>query len=199
MSETISRMYGTYEKAAQAAAELKSSGFEDVHLVSRNDGGKGTPKTTEAIVAAIVDAYVLRQHAKVYAEGVSKGGTLVTVHAPFGSAAQATEIVDGFDPIPTGLPEPERNYASWDEATPISCLFHVPVLLDESETFSKFWNVPPLITEELLFSGAIGVPLLMDGSSSFSSAFGVPTIVNGASPLSSLFHLPLLYKSSTAS
>jgi len=40
---------------------------------------------------------------------------------------------------------------AWDEATPMSCILHMPVLLDDAVPFSKFWNVSPLASGRFRF------------------------------------------------
>ncbi|WP_204276917.1 hypothetical protein, partial [Escherichia coli] len=83
--------------------------------------GDSVGASIDEIVAAIIKGYVLKSHARVYAEGISKGGSLVTVHAPFGGAARAMRILDKFSPIDSGISEPESHVMEWDEATPMSC------------------------------------------------------------------------------
>ena len=193
MSQTISRMYGTPEQAASAKSALEEEDYSDVHLVS----GESAGASIDEIVAAIIKGNVLKSHARVYAEGISQGGSLVTVHAPFGGAAMATRILDRFGPIESGISEPESLIMSWDEATPMSCILQMPVLMDDPVPFSSFWNVPPLSGGSFSLSSLLGIPLLTK-TVSRSTSFGVPLLSNNATPLSSLLGLPALSKRASA-
>ena len=194
MTQTITRMYGSHEHAADAVKELKSAHFPSgsVHLVSAADvkdtaPGKGGE---DPITAAVMKAYVLKAHAKVYAEGIRKGGTLVTVHAPFGSADEAMEILDRHGPIDSGVPEPPRSYLVWEDAAPVSSVFMLPVLSKNRTPFSSFWNVP---TRK--HGHTIKVKQIAHGN--LSSSLGLPHLTrNNPAPLSNLVGAPLLAKQS---
>jgi BCD family chlorophyll transporter-like MFS transporter len=190
MTQTITRMYGSQDQAQAAAAALKANFFQDVYLVTGTDGG--APKSLDDITAAITQGYVLKAHAQVYAAGVSRGGVLVTVHAPFGSGGRATDILDSHDPIDSGLPPEPSTAMPWDEATPMSCILQMPVLLDEAKAFEGFWNMLPLVTKSGAPSGCCGLKLLTDADASLSGAVGMTMLSDNPAPLSSLFKLPLL-------
>jgi hypothetical protein len=187
MSQTICRIYKTPEQAARAKAALEDEDYSDVHLVSAANAG--TP--IDDIVAAITAGRVLRSDARIYAERISKGGSLVTVHAPFSGGARAARILGKFAPIDSGISEPENRLMPWDEATPMSCILQMPVLLQDAAPFSRFWNVAPLARNSFSLSGLFGLPLLTEAVSR-SSSFGIPLLSNNPAPLSSLLRLPTL-------
>ena len=91
MSHEISRMYATGEAAGNAAAELEEEGFDEVHVVHPPVAREGSNIPVSAIAAQIAQGNVLLADARIYAEGVAKGGSLVTVHAPFGSGKKAAQ------------------------------------------------------------------------------------------------------------
>ena len=205
MTQTISRMYEFPEQAAQAKAALKKADYPNVHLVSAA-GMADAP--FDDIVAAIARGNVLTAHARIYAAGIAKGGSLVTVHAQFGSAIDAIRILDRFEPIDSGIPEPESHASLWNEATPLSSLLQLPVLINEAAPYSTFWNLPALSDPSSSLSRLLGLPLLKNfgsRSTSFglpllknfgprSTSFGIPLLSDQPAPLSSLLGLPTLTK-----
>jgi hypothetical protein len=199
MSQVVSRMYGSHEAATRAVAELKDYGFAHVNLVAGAGDGKAgngvSDRSHDEIVAAIMKGHVLKADARVYAAGVARGGTLVSVRAPFGSAVQAMQVMNEFDPIDSGVPDPAYPGELWNDESPMSSLLHVPVLLDDSQTFSRFWNVRPLIDSHRSVSSCLGLPSLSKPSMAVSEVMGFPLLASNATHFSSLFHLPLLMRS----
>ena len=193
MSQTISRMYETPGQAANAKAALEQEDYSDVHLVS----GESAGASIDEIVAAITKGNVLKSYARVYAEGISKGRSLVTVHAPFGGAARAARILGKFNPVESGISEPESQLMLWDDATPMSCILQMPVLLEDPVPFSTFWNVPPLAGGSFSLSSLFGIPLLTKAASR-STSFGIPLLSRNAAPLSSLLGIPTISRSRSA-
>ncbi|WP_035643205.1 hypothetical protein [Bradyrhizobium sp. ORS 375] len=187
MSQTICRMYATPAQAASAKAALEREGYNEVYLVASDNVGE----SIDDIVAAITRGYVLKAHARVYAQTISRGGSLVTVHAPFTGGGRATRILDNFSPIDSGIAEPESHVMPWNEATPMSCILQIPVLLDNPTPFASFWNVPPLSSSTFSLSALLGMPLLKRFGPAASS-FGLPLLSRDPAPLSSLLRLPTL-------
>lgn len=189
MSQTISRIYKTPGQAASAKAALEEEYFSDVHLVSGDNAGA----SIDEITAAITKGNVLKSDARVYAARIKEGGSLVTAHAPFGSAAKAIRILDKFNPIDFGISEPASDLMPWDEATPISCALQMPVLMDDHAPFSRFWNVPTLTGGSFALSSLFAIPLLSRFGPR-SSSFGIELLSSNPTPLSSLLSLPTLSK-----
>ena len=187
MSQTISRMYASHDQALRAAHDLRTNRldrFDSVHVVSRDDAPDAD---ADAITASIMKGYVLKAHAKVYAKRIQQGGALVTVHAPFGTAVAAMQILDKYGPIDGGVAEPEDRLPAWDDATPVSCALSLPVLLDNDSSFSKFWSLPLLLTPS-----ATAVPKRTHSSAPFTGTFGMALLSNKPTILSSLLGLPVL-------
>jgi len=190
MSQTIARLYDSAERANAAAHELRNNRivvFDDVHVIS---GGAGA--STDGIVEAITKALVLKAHARIYAQGVKLGGALVVVHAPFGCAVDAIEILQSHGPIESGVPDGREAPIGWDDAAPCSSALHLRVLLDDSDSFSKFWNVPPLVKSGATTGSALGLTEVKPSRGPFSPTIGLPLLSNKASILSSMLGLPVL-------
>ena len=195
MSQTINRMYESHARASAAADELRTNRFNrfgDVHVVSRSAGDADA--SLDGIVAEVMKGYVLKSHARVLAQHIQRGGTLVTVHAPFGSSVAAMQILDRHGPIESGVPDHSDPAVAWDEAAPLSSALQMPVLLKDSATFSKFWNVPAISKQGGTTSAALGLPEISDARGPFTGSFGMSLISNKATPLSSMLGLPLLTK-----
>lgn len=192
MSQEITRMYGSLEDAENAVAALAEDGFTEVHLVAgTKPSKKANGRAPEDIAADIMKGMVLKEHAMVYAEGIARGGSLVTAHAPFGSARKVMAIMDEFGPIESGVTEEEDNLPIWDEATPVSCALAMPVLMDDGAVFSRFLGMPVLTSSHFSISEKLGLPIVSRDTPKTSS-FGFPLLSNSAAPLSSMLGLPTL-------
>lgn len=201
MTQTINRMYDSLGRANQAAAELRTNRFvrfADVYVTTSTggvgpDGAAGAAALpAEGIVAALMKAYVLKAHAKVFAEGIQRGGTLVTVHAPFGTAVDAITILESFGPVDSGVPDDRDPPVPWDEAAPCSSTLGLRVLLPDSATFSRFWNLPVLSRRGGTTCSWLGVRELSDSSKPFTGTFGMALLTNQPTWLSSKLGLPVL-------
>jgi len=201
MTQTISRMYGNLAQASRAADELRAKGYKNVFMVagSSPSGGDAAAEAAagdyDRIVKSITDGFVWKPHAMVYAKGVSKGGSLVTVHAPFGTARNAQTILDRHSPIESGLVEPVEPTCAWDEAVPVSSALQMPVLLKTQRPMEVICNVPSVVKASNGLSKWLGFPLLAKEIAPFSKMIGMPLLSKSATPLSSRFGLPLLSKS----
>jgi hypothetical protein len=191
MSHEISRMFATAEAARAAASELAEEGFDDVHVVNPPTNPDAP---VSAIAAQIALGRVLLSDARIYAAGVAKGGSLVTVHAPFGFGMLATSVLESHGPIASGLPDPEPARL-WDEATPLSSAFALDVLFRDPTPASRVMGIPPLFGTDCSFSGAFGMPLLSSDPAPLSSLVGMATLSRKGTPLSSLIGMPLLTRS----
>ncbi len=61
--------------------------------------GAGIGAATGGIVGALIDLGVDEDYAGYYAEGVRRGGTLVTVHVDDNMADRVENILDGYNPV----------------------------------------------------------------------------------------------------
>jgi hypothetical protein len=194
MTQTISRMYASLADAKKAAAELKDNLYQDVYVVGREADPAAPPASHDSIVSELMKGHVLKAAAQIYAKGISRGGALVTVHAPFGTAKQAMEIMDSHNPIDSGVADPTEPPYSWDDATPISSLFQMPLLTKTQLPFESFWNVSSLTSKASPFSSMLGMPLLTSGPGLMSGSMGMPLLSKSATPFSSMLRMPTLTK-----
>lgn len=207
MTQTINRMYGTRIQGMRAADELKARGFKDVHVF---DGAKPiqpasdhedpaasapAPRSGASLLVEMRKAYILDSHARVYADRVSLGGTLVTVHALFGTALEATNVLDSFDPIDSGVPEPVFESYAWNEKIPLSSALQIKTLTKTKLPFETIWNVPSVTRKPTFFSKLLGFSLLTSSKTPFSSLLGLTLLSRDATPLSTQLGFPLLVKS----
>jgi hypothetical protein len=197
-------MYANPQTATAATEALKAAGFDEreTFLVAYG-GGHGresnSPDTNlDAVTADIMAAHVLKAHARIYAEGVSRGGSLVVVHAIFGQGALATRILDSFDPIDSGLAQPRETLRAWDEATPLSSMLGLDVLLDQPTPFSAFWNLPVLADKMEYISRTLHIPMLANHAASLSRTIGLPTLIRHSGSWSEKFGLPVLWRRRSA-
>ena len=194
MSQAIHRMYDSHERATRAAAELAADRFGRFTEVFVCSQAAGSGASADEIVASLMKAHVLKAHARVYAERVLRGQALVTVHAPFGAALTALNMLQRHGPADSGVADAMEPYLPWDEGTPLSNLLGLRVLLADSDTFSRFWNVPALSRQGATTSSALGLPELSASRGPFTGTFGLSLISHKATPLSSLLGLPVLKK-----
>jgi hypothetical protein len=193
MSNEISRMFADQSSAEAAVAELQDEGFDEIHVVHGPVAKKATKSSIQDIALQIARGNVLMADALIYAEGVAKGKSLVTVHAPFGRGRKADVIMAAYDPVPSGMPESEHE-PIWDEATPLSCALHMPVLLNDATPLSRFWNVAPLTRDSYSLSGLFGLSLLSESGDPGTGRWGFPFLSDNPAPLSSMLGLPVLSK-----
>ena len=193
MTQTIHRMYATADVAAVVVKDLMANGFDgdEVHVVGHGDFEPGKNSSDE-VVTAITKGNVLRADAVILAEGIQKGGTLVTVHAVFGAAVKALDILDSHGPVSSGLPSRRHPAPTWDEAAPLSSAIMMPVALDDPTIFATYSGLPTLLDSDCSASACVGMPLLNDSKFSLSAMFGMPLLSNNSTPLSSMFKIPLL-------
>ena len=227
MTQTISRIYSSRENAAAAVKELKGTGFRDcpMNVVPPLDGnatdGEPAGIPEDQIVASIMRGEVVARHAAVYADGVREGGTVVSVRAPFGSAAAATTIMEKHSPTETGLedqgyektpPDPAAPLSSacgWTvlsgNPTPLSSMLGLPVLSsrrsppkpdrdlpDNPAPFSKRISMRVLSDKPAILSERFGWRLLLKNSASLSGRLGWPLLSGNQKAPQKRFGLPLL-------
>lgn len=190
MAQTIIRAFDSLERAQAAAAELENNralAYKDVHVVAA-----GPDAGPDSLTEALCRVMVLKAQARAVAAALPSSGAVVVVHAPFGTARMAIEMLDKRDPIDAGLPEERSLGPGWDDATPMSCALGMPVLLSEGASFSKFWGLPLLVRSGRTTSSGFGLRELKATPARWSHSLGLPLLSNKAAPLSSMLGLPLL-------
>jgi hypothetical protein len=191
--QTISRLYATEEKARKAWDELKRRGYRDLHLFTPPAlaEGESPAPASQKLHEEMKKAYILGDHAVVYAEKVVKGLSLVTVHAPFSGGGVAKATLDRHGPIDSGIQEPSDPVHLWDETSPLSSALRMPLLSQTEHPFETVTGIPSLTRCEYMF----GRPALTDDPAPFSSMIGMPLLSNNPTPLSSMLGMAVLMKS----
>ena len=202
MTQTISRTYRSPADAEAAVDELKRTGFSERAI------GTVPPAphaAEDSILQSITGAGVAPSHAKVYADALRHGETLVSIRAPFGFAALATSVLEKFHPTETGLGEQGYEKAPPDPAAPFSSACGWPVLSDNpaplssalgwhvlSERQSKRVSDAGLVHSPAPFSRMLGLKLLIDKAAPLSSRIGFKLLWDNAAPLSRRLGLRVL-------
>ena len=215
MTQAITRLYGTETHASDAVKDLKKNGFlgDQISLVSGADG------SGDGLVDAIEKGGVPNAHAAIYAERVQRGGSVVSVRPPFGTAQRATAILDSFEPIDAGVSNVPVGPAKVagktvtrtagrstdtvemlplkDDATPLSSRLNLPVLLDDPTPFSTYWKWPVLSDKSAPLSEKFGIPVASSNATPLSTWLNLPVFSASATPLSSWLNLPIFSASAT--
>lgn len=123
MVEIISRMYGDAASVDGVLDDLYYLGILFDGVVVTRPGG-----TAAEALAAILKGHVPKSIAPIYAEGVARGGTLISVAPPFGAASAVLQAMTKRQPIDSGYNPAVRQPAGFDEAAPFSDLLGLPVL-----------------------------------------------------------------------
>ena len=184
MSHAITRIYGTAENAANAVKRLKFYGFSD-DVITQVAPPAGSGASTEKIMAAIMTGYVLKAEAKIYAQEVQSGRWLVSIRPSFGMGITATRALDSTGPVASQVQSSDDRASLWDEATPLSCAFGMPVLIPAR--LDNSLGIPTTLSNPNgLLSRLLRLPLLTNSSSarlspelahfSLSSKSGLPML-----------------------
>ena len=103
--------------------------------------GVAAGAVTGGIVGALTNAGVDEEQAHVYAEGVRRGGALVTARVAEDRAAAATEVLDRYEPVDTdarGQAYRESGWARFDETAP-------PYTREEIARERRFYESGPMV------------------------------------------------------
>lgn len=173
MTQTVIRLYSTYQQATDAVGTLKAHRFSDdqIHLITQSD---------DYLLALLAKAGLSKTDSAIYADGVRRGGSLVGVAAPFGSAAKAIYLLDKTGPVYMGVSDSNYLVESWSEPAPFSRVMQLDVLSDNATPISRMFGLPTLTKSG---TGLFGLPTLGGGASPLSSMLGLPTLLKGGKPL----------------
>jgi hypothetical protein len=180
-------LYANGADAEAAVKDLKENriGDKEIFVVGPPTGGKANIDT---LAATIAQGAVPKSDAAIYAKGVAKGGTLVTVQAHFGSGAKVTGLLDSHKPIPSGVSPASTTGASsvhpnrssggsvdWNDPTPISNWFGWPTLTDDPTPMSSYWKLNVLKDTNDFVSNKWGWSLLKDSSTPLPDTLLAPS------------------------
>jgi len=190
-------MFAAAEAANAAAQALKEQGFASDAITVVGPGTPGTrqnTRDTDSIAARIMAAYIPRAEARVYADGVSRGGTLVIVKAAWGFALKAQRVMAAFDPVETGVPEPHDPARAWDEKRPLSSAFGLKLLGGSAAPASDMFSLPLLSKSATPLSDALHLGLLASGTALLSKALSLPMVSRAGRSASEAIGLPAVSK-----
>jgi hypothetical protein len=223
MSHPIVQMFDSSENARAAAAALREAGFTRVHSVLgegksvapvrkgaalKREAEAGASMSYDNVMGLMVMGNMLLADVQAYAEGVSRGKSLVGVHPAFGQAVRAAAILDQFGPVDSGPAQTLERLPDWDDAAPLSSMFGIPVLVRDSRPsaelsdnpapLSSMFGIPLLSRPQSNWTSSFGFPLLSKPKSNWTSSFGLPLLTKRKSNWTSSFGLPLLSKSQSS-
>lgn len=187
----IARIFETEENARQAERLLLADGFPStqVHVVS--GATEEAVRDRGALANAVKAGSALREHVEIYADEVARGRVLVVVSASFGTGGSAARILDSCGPLELVLPGEEVPETDWNEATPLSALLRMPVLIrDQPAPLSDYIGIPA-VTRGLSCLARLFRPLTAPDFS-LSRMFGMPLLSSNPAPLSSMFGMKTL-------
>jgi len=210
----IGQAYASETDALEATEALKAGGFEeeDISVITPSmiesanpwmldkgtrDGVDSTEMLAQVIMSVHEASGIPASHAMVYADNIQQGKSLAIITAPFGSALQATDILNTGKEIDIGE-MPELDYHSWQQPAPLSALLNIPVLSSRrswmSRTFGELTEPGYRPTEKLMggllsdnatpLSSAAGLNVLKDNPTPLSSAMGMKALKENPTPLS---------------
>ena len=164
INHPIVRLYASAEQAKLALAALKRWGFEDelINVVTATSmppaSAPASAASDDPVQSAIMSAYVLKAHAKVYAQEVRSGRTLISVRAPFGVGGIAEELLDKCGPVKSAVVTADDSMPQWDDDAPFSSAIGAPTLVRATAPFSAFWVLPTVTSRGGTFFSGIGLP-----------------------------------------
>lgn len=108
MTTLMTRLYKSHQDATAAVKALTSHKYRKVGINVVTTSADPANNTADAqLVDAIVKPGLPLSYAKVYADKVRAGATLLTVSAPGGHALWAEEILARFEPMAPVVPTPD--------------------------------------------------------------------------------------------
>lgn len=189
------RMYASADKARAVVSTLIADGFPEelITLVTQHStpptNAPASAKCDDPILASILSAFVLKDHAIVYAEAIRRGQALVIVRPEFSSGARAEYLMDEAGPVETGISTDHERLPLWDDAAPFSSGLRLPVLAHGTAPLSAFFVLPVITRDGGTLCSALGWGEL---AASDTYVFGAPKLSDAPAPFSSALKIPLL-------
>jgi hypothetical protein len=194
--------------AEAAIRDLRAHRLRDNEIFVVRPPLKGERPCLESLVAAIAQCAIMKSEAMIYAKRVARGGTLITVHAPFDLTERVSALLDIRDPVLRSIGPKHYPPLQWDDAAPFSSVMQWPTLFDEPTPFAKFWSVPELADHRFLssrrrgrrsrprspapLSDRLGLRLLSTSPTPLSSSLGLSLLSDSPTPLSNRMKWPVL-------
>lgn len=122
-------------------------------------GGAALGATAGGILGGLTGLGVPEHEAGYYAEGIRRGGTLVTVHADDARASEATSILNRHNPVDMDSRAEyykSTGFTKYDESLPA----YTPSQIEEERTrYSSFSNTPSTYTDTSYNTSTATTPL----------------------------------------
>lgn len=96
---TYTAMYDTRGAAETARDGLRALGVDDDGISIRGADTTGSADAGKGLWASIVDLFVPEDDRGLYAEGVRRGGHLLSVRVPGGMEDQVSEVLERAEPV----------------------------------------------------------------------------------------------------
>ena len=199
MTQMLIRIYDSEALGGRVAEHLQSKGFQHVYQFNgpTGKGSTGAP-ARNALVASMMKANVWKSHAETYADRLSKGKSLVLVHAPFGTANKATKVMESYQPTEAGIVEPDQHpEMKWEDAAPFSSILKLPILSKNRHPAETFSGISSLTKGKAFLSTLIGMPLLSEGLTQRNTSIGMRLLSHSPTPLSSSIGMRTISQSAT--
>ena len=185
------RLYETQEAAREAVAKLKKEGFPEETLFLVTPDSNREEASVENLATAIRAGFMEGYDARIYAQALESGRSLVMIRTGFGYGQLALNILESCGPVDTDLLPRPKTWADGDKFTPLSAAFGLPVLSCHPAPISELLGLEPLATGDM-FHRSFGFGLLSNKATPLSSLFYLKTLAGNASPKQASFGLSLL-------
>jgi hypothetical protein len=199
MTQAIIRIYDSENQGAKVTEHLKGLGYGDVYQFTGPGSKSGAGAAArDTLVTKMTNVQIWKGHAEIYADRLTKGKTLVLAYAPFGSAANAINVMDSYAPVDSGIVDPaHESDLEWDDAAPLSSILQIPVLTRTRFPAETISGLPSLTKGKAFLSSLLGLPLLVNGPEHKTSSMGLPLLSQSATPLSSAIGMRVLSQNAT--
>jgi hypothetical protein len=117
-------------------------------------------------------------------------GNQVSATAPFGTAADIIDIMEGANPLEAGRVNPPYEMERYNSGAPLSELIGIPAVAGEGDMFSRFLGFPVLSDRGPLPDKLV----IRQGNGAYKGLFGLPLVSRQSGSYKGLFGLPLLTK-----
>jgi hypothetical protein len=194
MSTLITRIYANYGDAVGTVNELHKKHFDKSHvsLVSTVENDPAEPNLS--VEDRIARLNVPASDAPALITMVKQGKSVVAVNAMWGEAIKATTIMEKHGPEAEPVQRKQYHVTTFNDGTPLSTFFGMPVLLKSTKPLTSFWNIPALTKSSMLIFDRLGLPSIWRQPSSDKTIFGIPKLLRSDQSFSSFFGLPQLTK-----
>lgn len=112
---TLTALYDVFSHADGAVRDLEAVGIStnDIGVIGNHGHATSTNAETDAIIESMTQAGVTEAHAHVYAEGVRRGGALISVRTQPEKVALVRSVLDRHEPVDPDIRGAVYREAGW--------------------------------------------------------------------------------------